>query len=197
MLLAHWWLWKVTVKVLVIQSCLTLCDPMDSSLAGSFVHGILQARILEWVAISFSRESSQSKDQSWVSCIADRFFTIWTTGEALCWWWGASFPQAPSFQCGRISMRTKLVFYSKLWWDIPEYFIPSSPRVLQSEWWLWKEEFWVCSLVIYFSMAFPTESTHDLPFQTLPYWRSLLPSPLPVTVKFGNPVLGSSWLVNT
>ena len=60
----------------VTQSCLTLCDPMDSSLAGSFVHGILQARILEWVAISFSRGSSQSKDQSWVSCIADRFFTI-------------------------------------------------------------------------------------------------------------------------
>ena len=97
MLLAHWWLWKVKVKVLVIQSCLTLCDPMDSSLAGSFVHGILQARILEWVAISFSRGSSQSKDQSWVSCIADRFFTIWTTGEALCWWRRSLFPTGSIF----------------------------------------------------------------------------------------------------
>ena len=45
----------VTVKVLVAQSCLTLCDPMDCSLPGSSVHGILQARILEWVAIPFSR----------------------------------------------------------------------------------------------------------------------------------------------
>ena len=48
--------------VLVTQLCLTLCDPMDCSLPGSFVHGILQARILEWVAISFSRGSSQPRD---------------------------------------------------------------------------------------------------------------------------------------
>ena len=46
------------VKELVIQSCLTLCDPMDCSPPGSSVHGIPQARILEWVAISFSRGSS-------------------------------------------------------------------------------------------------------------------------------------------
>ena len=44
------------VKVLVAQSCLTLCDPMDYSPPGSSVHGILQARVLEWVAISFSRK---------------------------------------------------------------------------------------------------------------------------------------------
>ena len=44
------------VRVLVIQSCLTFCDPMDSNLPGSSIPGILQARILEWVAISFSRE---------------------------------------------------------------------------------------------------------------------------------------------
>ena len=43
------------VKVLVVQSCPTLCDPMDCSLPGFAVHGILQARILEWVAILFSR----------------------------------------------------------------------------------------------------------------------------------------------
>ena len=42
----------------VTQSCLTLCDPMDCSLPGSFVHGIFQGRILEWVVISFSRRSS-------------------------------------------------------------------------------------------------------------------------------------------
>ena len=46
------------VKVSVAQSCLTLCDPMDYSLPGSSVHGILQARILEWVAISYNRGSS-------------------------------------------------------------------------------------------------------------------------------------------
>ena len=50
------------VKVLVTQSCLTLCDLMDCSPPGSSVHGILQARILEWVAISFSRGLSQPRD---------------------------------------------------------------------------------------------------------------------------------------
>ena len=67
----------------VSQSCLTLCDPMNCCPPGSSVHGILQARILEWVAISFSRRSSQSRDQTLVSCIAGRFFTIWATREAL------------------------------------------------------------------------------------------------------------------
>ena len=62
--------------VLVIQSYLTLCDPMDCSPPGSSVHRILQARILEWVAIPFSRGSSQPRDRTQVSCIAGRFFTI-------------------------------------------------------------------------------------------------------------------------
>ena len=73
--------WK---KVLVMQSCPTLCDPMDWSLPGSSVHGILQRRILEWVAIPFSRVSSWPRDQTWVSCIAGRVLTIWATREA----WG-------------------------------------------------------------------------------------------------------------
>ena len=63
-------IWKV--KVLVTQSSPTLCNPMDCSLPGSSVHGILQARILEWVTIPFSRGSSQPRDHtciSWVSCI--------------------------------------------------------------------------------------------------------------------------------
>ena len=64
------------------QSCPTLCDPMDSSLPGSTVHGIFQARILEWAAISFSRGSSQPRARTRVSCIADRRFTIWATREA-------------------------------------------------------------------------------------------------------------------
>ena len=67
------------------QSSPTLCDPMDYSLPGSSVYGILQARILECVAISSSRGSSQPRDQthiSCISCIADGFFTCWAIGEA-------------------------------------------------------------------------------------------------------------------
>ena len=56
-------------------------QPQDSSQPGSSVHGILQARILEWAAISYSRASSWPKDLTWVSCIAGRFFTIWATRE--------------------------------------------------------------------------------------------------------------------
>ena len=63
----------------VAQLCLTLCDPMDCSLPGSSVHGIFQARILEWVAISFSRGSSQPSDRTQVSHIVGRCFTIWAT----------------------------------------------------------------------------------------------------------------------
>ena len=67
------------MKVLVAQSCPTLCISMDYILTGSSVHGILQARILEWVAIPFSRGSSQPRDWTQVSCIAGRFFTVWAT----------------------------------------------------------------------------------------------------------------------
>ena len=83
-----------------LQLCPTLQNPMDCNLPGSSVHEILQAKILEWVAIPFSRGSSQPRDGNWVSFIAGRFFTIWPTGEALspiqtldllrkdpCWFW--------------------------------------------------------------------------------------------------------------
>ena len=70
------------VKALVTQSCLTLGDPMVCSPPGSSVHGIVQARILEWVAMPSSRGSSQPRDRTQVSCIAGRFFTIWATSEA-------------------------------------------------------------------------------------------------------------------
>ena len=62
-------------EVLAAQSCLTLCNPMDCSPAGSFVHGILQARTLEWVALSFSRGFSRPRDQTPLSSIAGGFFT--------------------------------------------------------------------------------------------------------------------------
>ena len=67
----------------VVQSCPTLCDPVDCSLRGSSVHGILQARILKWVAISFSRGSSWPREGTWVSRIGGRCFNLWATREAM------------------------------------------------------------------------------------------------------------------
>ena len=67
-------LWKVKVA----QSCLTFCNPMDYT-----VHGILQARILEWVAFAFFRGSSQPRDWTQVSCIAGEFFTSWAISRRL------------------------------------------------------------------------------------------------------------------
>ena len=64
------------MKVKVTQSCPTLCNRMNYSLPDSSVLGILQARILEGVAIPFSRGSSQTRNQTQVSRIADRFFTF-------------------------------------------------------------------------------------------------------------------------
>ena len=64
------------------QSCTTLCDPVDCSPPGSSFHGILQARILEWVAISFSRGSSRPRDRTQVSCFAGRRFNLRATREA-------------------------------------------------------------------------------------------------------------------
>ena len=66
----------------VAQSSLTLCDPMDCSIQGSSIHGIFQARVLEQVAISFSRGSSQPRDRTQVSHIAGRCCTVWATREA-------------------------------------------------------------------------------------------------------------------
>ena len=65
----------------VAKLCSTLWDPVDCGTRGSFVHGISQSRILEWVAISFFRESSRPRDWTWVSCITGRFFTVWATRE--------------------------------------------------------------------------------------------------------------------
>ena len=69
---------KMPHEVKVAQSCPTLCDPMDYT-----VHGILQARILEWVALPFSRGSSWSRNRTGVSCTIGRFLTNWAIREAL------------------------------------------------------------------------------------------------------------------
>ena len=75
------------VKVKVTQACPTLCDPMDYT-----VYGILQVRILGWVAFPFSRGSSQPRDHTQISCIAGRFFTSWATREAQEYWSGYPIP---------------------------------------------------------------------------------------------------------
>ena len=69
-------------KVKVADLCWVLCNLMDCILLGSSVHGILLARILEWVAISFSKRSSWSREWTWVSCTAGKFITVWATREA-------------------------------------------------------------------------------------------------------------------
>ena len=66
----------------VAQLCPTLCDPLDCSLPSSSVHGIFQARVLEWGAIAFSRRSSRPRDWTQVSHIVGRRFTVWATREA-------------------------------------------------------------------------------------------------------------------
>ena len=72
-----WWCGGLVAKL-----CLALCSPVKNSLPASSVHGIFQGKLLEWVAISFSRGSSPPRDRTWVSCIAGRFFTNEATREA-------------------------------------------------------------------------------------------------------------------
>ena len=79
----------------------TFCDPTDCSQPGSFGHGILQARILEWVDISFSKGSSWPRFRTQVSCIEGKFFTVWATREA------------PN--CARLREKAGLVFQCKVW----------------------------------------------------------------------------------
>ena len=76
--------WKLVAKL-----CPTFCISMDCSLSCSSVRGILQARVLEWVGISFSKGSSQPRDQTWVSYIAGTFFTNWATRECRRPWFNS------------------------------------------------------------------------------------------------------------
>ena len=73
----------VCVSAPLLQSCPTLCSPVDGSPPSSSVRGILQARILEWVAMSSSRGSSQPWDRTCSSCTADRFFTAAPLGKPI------------------------------------------------------------------------------------------------------------------
>ena len=77
------WTTREALKVEGAQLCPTFCHPMDYA-----VHGILQARILEWVAFPFSRGSSQPRNLTYVCQIAGKFLTSWATREALMVQWG-------------------------------------------------------------------------------------------------------------
>ena len=107
------------------------CDPMDCGPPGSSVRGILQARILEWVAISFSRGIFPTQGLHWVSCTAGRFFTVWATREApsahcqpqmsnRAWIWKeAAWPQCLSVACHSASTlegQTHIHVLVKGWW---------------------------------------------------------------------------------
>ena len=110
--------------------CPTLCDPMDYT-----VHGILQARILEWVAGPFSRGSSQTRDQTQVSRIAGGFFTTWATREAQEFWHGVAYPFSsrsswPRNQNGVFCSANR--FFTS--WDIREV---QNTEVKHKEWKQW------------------------------------------------------------
>ena len=79
----NWLRYESESESLVARLCLTLCEPMDCTLPGSSVHGIFQARVLEWVAISFSRGFSWPRDWTRVSHTVGRCFTVWATREVL------------------------------------------------------------------------------------------------------------------
>ena len=104
------------MKVLVAQACLTLCNPMHCSPPGSSVHGIFQARILEWVAISFSRESSHHRNRTQVSCIADSFFTLWST---------RCFAHSPNLPSGKKTLRDNVTCNRGTYY----WFEPGSPAL--------------------------------------------------------------------
>ena len=106
--------WCILVKVSVSQACLTLFDPMDCCLPGSSVHGIFQARILEWVTISFSRRSSQPRDRTTgdVTLYKERINRTWA-------WGGCKWICKTAF----VSQRIKIcIIYSSEWW-VNEYLL--------------------------------------------------------------------------
>ena len=117
--------------VLVAQSCPTLCNTMDCIWPDSSVHGISQARILEWVAISSSRGSSWPSNQTQVFCIAGRFFTIWATRED---------PSIPLcvYVCGCVYTHTYFIYiYIYIWASLIAQLVKNLPPMQMTQFHLW------------------------------------------------------------
>ena len=93
----------------MLQSCLTLCDPTDYSPKGSSVHGVPQARILEWVAMPSSRGASWPRDWTRVSCLGRWILYHWATGEALTW--------SQTFLSEKESFGPHFLWCIRCWWE--------------------------------------------------------------------------------
>ena len=107
----------------VAQSCPTLCDPMDCSLSGSSIHGVFQARVLEWIAISFSRGSSRPRNRAWVSHTAGRHLTVWATIPPTTWTVVAlillsAWIQYLAHSKCSINFTTVIISSHVLWWSL-------------------------------------------------------------------------------
>ena len=141
-----WKIWQMKMlESLVVQPCLTLCDPMDCSPPGSSVHGIFQARVLEWVAIFFSRGSSQPRDRTWVSHIVSRCFTDWATREVMNIYFNFNFKLITNFFFFTISMSYEMFeahYTEKLFvwnWNLIDVFYLAT-LILVSKWYKNKTE---------------------------------------------------------
>ena len=149
----------------VAQSCLALCDPMDCSPPGSSVHRILQARVLEWVAISFSRGSSQPRARTQVSCITGRCFNLCATREPP----------------GLLRQSFCIFFISFSWrwfWSSLPLQCYKTPSIVLQALCLPDLIFWIYSLLpLYNHKAF------DLGHTCMAYWLSPLPSSLNLTIR--------------
>ena len=118
--------WNDQIKVLVTQLCPTLCNSKNCSPPGSSVHEIVQVRILEWIALPFSRGSSWPWEQTWVSCIAGGSFTVWP----------AHLAQVCPKYCTR--HKNMLKYYSLFIWNLyltgaPAFYLLSKVILLSCE----------------------------------------------------------------
>ena len=166
--------------VLFAQSCPTLFNSMDCSLPGSSVLGILQARILEWVAIPFSRGSFQPRDWTQVFCISGRSFTIWATRKYIL-----HIPAAAAAK----SFQSCLTLCDPIEGSPPDSLIPGILQARTLKWvaisfsnaWRWKVKVKPLSRVQL--LATPWTAAHQAPlsmgFSRQEYWSGMpLPSPL-------------------
>ena len=170
-------MWYI-VCVLVTQSCPTVSNPMDCSLPGSSVHEILQEKILEWVAISFSRGSSRPRDRTWVSCIAGRCFTVRAIREAPKEYWSGLTCPPPGvlqgsnlcllctlhWQAGSLHVASQRVRYD---WETNSY-------PLSSRWRKYKKKIWIHFKYNWNDLAHGKKGQSlSMSVSILPEWRSL------------------------